>query len=156
MLVLGKAATDTNRGRELYNEAIASAAAAKKMRQIITAQGGDPRVLDDYDLLPRAAIEQPVFVAKPGYVQAIDTEAIGHASMLLGAGRARLETAIDLGVGLTVHAKIGDKVENGSALVTVHFSDAARAEEAAARVRDAYRIGPEPVQPPQLIKAVLR
>ena len=55
--------------------------------------------------------------------------------MLLGAGRARLDTAIDLGVGLTVHAKIGDKVEQESPLVTIHFNDPARAEEAAADIR---------------------
>jgi thymidine phosphorylase len=93
---------------------------------------------------------------KAGYVQAIDTEAIGHASMLLGAGRARLDTAIDLGVGLTVHARIGDKLQPDSPLATIHFNDAARAEEAAADIRDAYTIGPDRVELPQLIKAVMR
>jgi len=97
-----------------------------------------------------------VLASQSGYVQAIDTEEIGHASMLLGAGRARLETAIDLGVGLTVHAKIGDKVEKDSPLVTLDFNDSAPAEEAAEDIRAAYTIGPERVAPPQLIKAVLR
>src|SRR5437867_3956868 len=91
-----------------------------------------------------------------GYVQAIDTEAIGHASMLLGAGRARLDTAIDLGVGLTVHARIGDKLQRGSPLATIYFNDEARAEEAASDIRNAYTIGPERVEPPKLIKAVVR
>jgi thymidine phosphorylase len=76
--------------------------------------------------------------------------------MLLGAGRARLDTAIDLGVGLTVHARIGDKLERDSPLSTIHFNDAARAEEAAGDIRSAYTIGPQRVEPPQLIKAVLR
>ena len=156
MLVMGNAVPDTDRGRELYDEVIASGAGVKKMRAIIRAQGGEPRVVDDYGLLPRAAHQQELLTPAVGYVQAIDTEAIGHASMLLGAGRARLETAIDLGVGLTVHARIGDKLQRDSPLATVHFNDAARAEEAASDIRNAYTIGAERIEPPKLIKAVVR
>jgi len=156
MLVMGNAVPDTDRGRELYAEVIASGAGVKKMRAIIRAQGGEPRVVDDYGLLPRAAHQQELLTHEAGYVQAIDTEAIGHASMLLGAGRARLETAIDLGVGLTVHARIGDKLQRDSPLATIHFNDAARAEEAASDIRNAYTIGAERVEPPKLIKAVVR
>jgi pyrimidine-nucleoside phosphorylase len=89
-------------------------------------------------------------------VQAIDTETIGHASMLLGAGRARLDSAIDHGVGLIVQARIGDSVNKESALVRLHFNDEARVEEAAGLVTRAYAIGPERIEPPALIKAVLR
>lgn len=156
MLVMGGVAADTARGRSLYDEMIASGAAAEKMRTIIRAQGGEPRVVDDYGLLPNAAHRQELLTPEAGYVQSIDTEAIGHASMLLGAGRARLDTAIDLGVGLTVKARIGDKLERDSPLATIHFNDAAHVEEAAGDIRNAYAIGPERVEPPQLIKAVLR
>lgn len=156
MLVMGKAAADTGRGRQLYDELISSGDALEKMRAIIRAQGGDAGVLDDYGLLPHAEQQQELLSSQAGFVQAIDTEAIGHASMLLGAGRARLDTAIDLGVGLTVHAKIGDTVERESLLATMHFNDASRAEEAGGDIRNAYTIGPERVAPPQLIKAVLR
>jgi pyrimidine-nucleoside phosphorylase len=156
MFVLGRAATDTDRGRELYDKMIQSGAALEKMRQIIAAQEGDPRVLDDYDLLPRASQTHAVSASEAGYVQAIDTEAIGHASMLLGAGRARLDTAIDLGVGLIVEAKIGDKIEQGQPLVTLHFNEEARVEDAASDIHNAYTIGEHKVAPPQLIKAVMR
>jgi pyrimidine-nucleoside phosphorylase len=156
MFVLGRAATDTDRGRELYDEMIQSGAALEKMRQIIAAQGGDPRVLDDYDLLPRASQTYTVSASEAGYVQAINTDAIGHASMLLGAGRARLDTAIDLGVGLIVEAKIGDKIEQGQPLVTLHFNEEGRVEEAASDIHNAYTIGGHKVAPPQLIKAVMR
>jgi pyrimidine-nucleoside phosphorylase len=156
MFGLGNAAPDIDRGLALYDELIASGAGAEKMRQIIRAQGGDAGVLDDYDLLPHSANHQHLLSREAGYVQAIDTRAIGHASMLLGAGRARLDTAIDLGVGLTVHAKIGDKVERESPLVTIHFNDTARAEEVAGDIRSAYTIGAQRVAPPQLIKAVMR
>lgn len=156
MLVMGRAANNTGRGRQLYDEMITFGGAVEKMRAIIGAQGGDPRVLDDYGLLPRAEHRQELLSSRAGFVQAIDTEAIGHASMLLGAGRARLDTAIDLGVGLTIHAKIGDKLERDSPLATIHFNDAARAEEAGGDIRIAYTIGPKRAAPPQLIKAVLR
>ena len=156
MLVMGGAAADTGRGRELYAQLIASGAAVEKMRSIIKAQGGEPRAVDDYKLLPRAAHQRELMTPKAGYVQAIDTETIGHASMLLGAGRSRLDTAIDLGVGLTVHARIGDKLERDSPLATIHFNDPDRADEAASDLLLAYTIGPESVEPPQLIKAVLR
>ena len=156
MLIMGNAATDADQGRALYDKMIACGDAATKMRDIIRAQGGDPRVVDDYDLLPGAAHQQELTASKKGYVQSIDTEAIGHATMLLGAGRARLDAAIDLGVGLTVHARIGDKLDHESPLVTIHFNDPSRLEEAVTDIRDAYVIGPERVEPPQLIKAVLR
>ena len=156
MLVLGRAAVDVSRGRSLYDEAITSGAAAAKMRKIISAQGGDSRALDEYELLPSAKNEHHLVASQSGYVQSIDAEAIGHASMLLGAGRARMDTPIDPGVGLTIHAKIGDRVERGSKLVTVHFRDEASAGEAAIGIGDAYNIGPQPVQSPPLIKAVLR
>ncbi|MFY9555486.1 MAG: thymidine phosphorylase, partial [Blastocatellia bacterium] len=156
MLVMGRAVHHTDRGREVYDDLIKKGAALEKMRDIIRAQNGEPRVIEDYRLLPRAELAQDVLAPEAGYVQAIDTEAIGHASMLLGAGRARLDTAIDLGVGVTVHAKIGDRVERTSPLVTVHFNDPARAEEAASDIRSAYTIGIDQTPPPNLIKAVMR
>lgn len=156
MFILGCVAVDVEKGRQLYDELIRSGAALEKMRAIIRVQGGDSRVIDDYDLLPRADQHQEVIAPQTGYVQAIDTEAIGRASMLLGAGRARLETAIDLGVGLTMHAKLGDRVERDSPLVTIHFNDSARAKEATEVILVAYTIGLEQTSPPQLIKEVLR
>ncbi|MEK6302818.1 MAG: thymidine phosphorylase [Acidobacteriota bacterium] len=156
MLVMGRVAADVARGRAMYNELIASGAALEKMRQIIEAQSGDPRVIDDYGLLPGAAYQRVVPAPVGGHVQAIDAEAIGHASMLLGAGRARLDSQIDHGVGMIAEARIGDKVERASALVTLHFNDEAGVEEATLLVNRAYKIGPEFVEPPALIKAVLR
>lgn len=156
MLALGGAASDGERGGRLYDELIASGRALEKMREIIEAQGGDPRVIDDYDLLPRAREESVIAAPEAGFIHAIDTEAIGRASMLLGAGRSSLGAAIDFSVGVIVGAKVGDGVDRGDALATIHFNDAARAGEAAAIIARAYTIGPERVNPPQLIKAALR
>ena len=156
MLLLGGATEDPERARALYDEMIASGKAVEKMREIIAAQHGNPDSLDDYSQLPQAAKRRAVPAPRSGFIQAIATEAIGQASMLLGAGRLNLETAIDPGVGLTVEAKLGDPVEVGATLVTIHYNDESRAEEAAKVIAEAYRIGGELEEPPALIKQVLR
>ncbi len=156
MLVLGKAATDLESARFIYDETIASGKALNKMREIITEQGGNAESVDDYALLPQAKHRRSIASPRSGFVQAIDTRAIGHASMLLGAGRLRMDTEIDLGVGLHVDAKIGDEVTNGSSLVTLHFNDDKHVEEVAGIIERAYHIGEQRVESPVLIKMVLR
>jgi pyrimidine-nucleoside phosphorylase len=156
MLLMGRAAEDIESARLLYDEMISSGKALEKMRQIIEIQYGNPQAIDDDSLLPRAENQQVVAAKRTGHIQAIDTAAIGHASMLLGAGRLRLDTEIDLAVGLMVQAKIGDKVDEGSALVTLHFNDAAKVEEAAAVIEGAYQISDDRMEPPALIKTAFR
>jgi thymidine phosphorylase len=133
---------------------IASGAAIEKMRQIILAQGGNPQVIDHPAMLPGAGYTRAVVASSSGYVRAVDTESIGRAAMLLGAGRLRLDTRIDYGVGLRIDARIGDRIESGSSLATLYFNDAARADEAALAVERAFSTGLEKVEPPRLIKAV--
>jgi pyrimidine-nucleoside phosphorylase len=156
MLVLGHAVGTVEEGRAQYDELIRSGAALEKMREIIAVQSGDPRVLDDYSLLPSARYQRKVPAKRHGYVQALDTEAIGRASMLLGAGRLRLDSKIDLSVGLIIEARIGDLVDESTPLVTMHFNDAVLVDEAGAVIMQAYRIGAERTPPPVLIKDVLR
>ena len=156
MIALGRVAETVERGREIYDELIASGAAAEKMREIIEAQSGDPRAVDDYARLPHARHQEKVVAGSSGYVQAMDTEAIGRASMLLGAGRSRLDAPIDLSVGLIVEARIGDRVDKGSALASIHCNDTSRAGEVADVIARAYTIADERVTPPALIKTVLR
>ena len=156
MLVLGRAADSVEHGRARYDELIASGAALDKMREIIVAQDGDPRAVDDYGLLGTAAHKFPVLAGRIGYVQSIDTAAIGRASMLLGAGRLRLDSVIDLSVGVTVEARIGDLVDEGTPLAILHCNDPACADEAAGVIARAYQITAEPADPPALIKAVMR
>jgi pyrimidine-nucleoside phosphorylase len=156
MLVLGRAADDLQQARSLYDEMISSGKALDKMRQIIEAQGGESRAVDDYSILPQAKRQHTVVPPRSGYVRAIDTAAIGQASMLVGAGRSNLDSKIDLGVGLIIQARIGDEVTTHSPLVTLYFNDAAEVQEAAQMVERAYTIGDERLEPPALIKKVLR
>jgi pyrimidine-nucleoside phosphorylase len=135
---------------------VAGGAGLEKMREIIEAQHGNARVVDDYSLLPRAAHERRVLAGRAGYVRAIETESIGRASMLLGAGRARLDTEIDASVGLEIKARIGDEVTPESLLAVLYFNDSSSADEAAQVVTGAFAIARERTAPPALIKTVLR
>jgi pyrimidine-nucleoside phosphorylase len=156
MLVLAGEARDLDQGRRRYEELISSGQALEKMRQIIEAQSGDAKVVDDYALLPRARSERTIPASTSGYVEAINTEAIGRASMLLGAGRLRLDTPIDHGVGVAVHAKIGDRVERGAPLCTIAYNDETAVDETAGIIARAYRIVEVSVERPPLVKSVLR
>lgn len=153
MLMLGHAVDTLEEGRNTYDRMIESGAAVEKMSRIIQAQGGNPEVIEYHSMLPGAGYTRAIVADESGYVQAIDTEAIGRASMLLGAGRLRLDTRIDYGVGLRIDAKIGDRIEPDSPLATLYFNDATRADEAAMEVERAYSIGSDRVEPPLLIKA---
>jgi pyrimidine-nucleoside phosphorylase len=156
MLVLGRAAASLDEGRSRYADLIESGAALEKMREIIRRQGGDPRVVDRYSLLPGARHTREVAAQTDGRVTAIDTEAIGRASMVLGAGRLQLDTPIDYGVGITVNAKIGDEVTAGASLATLHFNRGNSVDEAASLVSNAYEIENDRAPVPSLIMARFR
>lgn len=156
MLVLGEASETLEQGRARYDEMIASGKALEKMRDIIRAQDGEARVVDDYALLPQARGRYVLRAAGEGFVQTMDTRAIGQAAMLLGAGRASLETKIDAGVGLLMEARLGDKVAAGATLATIHYNDDHQLAQAVEVLRQAFQIGDEAGKAPALIKQVLR
>jgi len=153
MLLLAGTAADAAGARLAVEAAVRDGRGLAKLREIVAAQGGAAAAVDDLALLPQAEGALPVPAAGGGVVQALDAEALGLAAMALGAGRARLEDRIDPGVGLTVLKKVGDRVEGGEPLCTVHHgrAGAESPEQVAERVRRAYQIGPEKVPPEPLI-----
>lgn len=156
MTVLGSAAEDLDRGRLLYDRVIGSGEALEKMGEIVEAQGGDRRVLDDYGLLPGARSRSEVLSGRGGYVAGIDAEAVGWAAMLLGAGRTRLDSQIDHGAGITIGAKLGDRVDEGSSLAVLHYNDDSKVEAARSRIEQAYIVQEDALSPPNLIREVIR
>jgi len=152
MLVLSGTAGTVEQARTRYDELIDSGAGLEKMQKIIEAQSGDPRVTEDYSLLPASTGTSEVRASSAGFIEEIDTEMVGRAAMLLGAGRVRLDTQIDYGVGMVIRARIGDQVHQGSSLATLHFNDRAHAEESADLLAKAYKIGPREAPAPVLIK----
>jgi len=116
--------------------------AIEKFKQIIEAQGGDPSSVDHAEKnLPVSNDRRDITAPKSGYVQSINTEAVGTASILLGAGRLNKEDAIDRGAGIMIAKKTGDKVEKGETLAVFFCGRAARFEEAKERFTAAYKIG---------------
>ena len=132
--------------------AIRSGEALERFRRMIEAQGGDPRVADDpAGVLPAAPVREPLLADRTGVLAAVDAEAIGLASVGLGAGRRRKGDPIDPAVGIVVHPKIGDRLEAGTPIGEVHARDRDAAAEAGRRVLAAMDIADGAVAPPPLI-----
>ena len=111
-----------------------------ELKEVIAAQGGNPSVLDRFDLLPNATGMREIASPRAGYISAIDAEYIGMASSMIGAGRDTKEDAIDPAVGVILEVKGGQKVDAGSVLCRLYYTNDARVEEAAQLVEDAFRI----------------
>jgi pyrimidine-nucleoside phosphorylase len=126
--------------------------ALERFRLMVQAQGGDPRVVDDPGgVLPKAPVVLPIRAATDGTLTAVDAEAIGSASVALGAGRIRKGDPIDPAVGLVVRSKIGDRLEIGEPIGEVHARSQEDAAEAARRVLAALTLTAGDAQPPPLI-----
>lgn len=120
MVVLGGKAESLDEARNLLQEAIDSGAALDKFRTFLSNQGGNPEVVDHPELLPQAQYQVELPAKESGVVTEIVANEMGIASMMLGAGRQTKEDDIDLSVGLVLHKKVGDKVEEGESLMTIY------------------------------------
>jgi pyrimidine-nucleoside phosphorylase len=151
MLVLGEVAADVGEGRRRLQAAMDDGTAFDRFRRMVVAQGGDGGVIDDPGRLPQAEATVDVPAPSGGIVRAIQTEAIGVAALVLGAGRETQESIIDPAVGLIVHKKVGDTVAPGEPLVTLHVNDRTKLSDAEARIIEAYEIGESAPAPRPLI-----
>jgi len=141
MFVLGERTENLEEGRALAAEMIASGRARDTFREIVRAQRGDPGVVDDPGRLPRAKNVAKVKSARAGFVTSIRSEQVGIAGMLIGGGREKKEDAIDPAVGLVMERKIGEAVEAGATLCTVHYNSDARLADAMELLFDSFTIG---------------
>jgi pyrimidine-nucleoside phosphorylase len=134
-------------------DAIASGAALAKLRAFVMAQGGDGAQIDDPSRLPHAPVTLEVRAPRRGVVQRVDSRAIGLAVMALGGGRQKKGDPIDYGVGVMVHAKVGDAVEAGTPLCTVYAASEAAAEGVMKEIVGAYTLGDEAIAPLPVVYA---
>ena len=155
MLLLAGAAATPAAARSQLLRVIGDGRARKKFQDIIEAQGGDARVVDQPERLPRARLVRPVPAPAAGYVNEVDAREIAQAALRLGAGRARAESAIDPAVGLTELVKIGTPVLPGEPLALVHANDEGALAEALRLVSHAVVIGEESRPAPRLIDEVI-
>ena len=151
LLLEAKLADTEEKAFKMIEDSVSSGKALAKLEEIIIAQGGDARVLEDYSLLGTSKVKLPIFAETSGYVKSIDSRAIGYALVRIKAGRMKVSDAIDYGAGALLIPKIGDYLKQGEPIGEIHANDAAKAEEVAALVRAAYEIVAEPVEKEKLI-----
>ncbi len=156
MLVLGRVAADRAAAVQQVQRAIASGAGLERFRQIIEVQGGDPRVVDDYQRMPHVPGRHLVTAARDGFVTGVDASLVGRASVALGAGRDRVEDPVDPAVGIMVVAKPGDAVRAGAPVLELHFRDQSRRDAAIRLTSQAVVIGDERPAPRPLIVGEVR
>jgi pyrimidine-nucleoside phosphorylase len=156
MFFLGERTTDVAAGRLLAEEMISSGRARAKFRECVELQGGDSRVVDEPSRLPQARLGTEVTSSSSGFIIGINCENLGIALAVLGGGRETKEHHIDHGVGLEFHSRIGDRVEKGQPLVTIHYNADGKLAEAAALIATSYQIAAEPpTNLPRLIRRVI-
>jgi pyrimidine-nucleoside phosphorylase len=141
MLVMGKIADDRSSAERLVRGAIASGEGLERFRRIIEMQGGDPHIVDDYHRLPSAPERHLVRAPATGYLTHLDAELVGRASVVLGAGRDRVEDPVDHAVGIMLMAKPGDQVCAGDAILELHYRDNAKRDRALELAHRAFSIG---------------
>jgi pyrimidine-nucleoside phosphorylase len=155
MIFLGKIAKTMEEAREIAQAKLLDGSGYRKFKDVIAAQGGNPQVLDRFDLLPNATGAQEITTSRGGYVSGIDAELIGQASSMIGAGRNTKEDSIDPAVGVILEVKVGQKIEAGSILCRIYHTSEEHLAEAADLVEDAFKISQHPVEERELILEVV-
>ncbi|WP_253345671.1 pyrimidine-nucleoside phosphorylase [Staphylococcus equorum] len=120
MVVVGGKAKDLEEARALLEKAIQDGSALESFRTFLENQDGDGSVVDDVSKLPQAKYQVALPAESSGFVTEIVANEMGVASMMLGAGRQTKDDDIDLSVGLVLHKKVGDRVDEGEPLLTIH------------------------------------
>ncbi|STY70460.1 Pyrimidine-nucleoside phosphorylase [Megamonas hypermegale] len=120
MVILAGKAKTSEEAKEILLDAIHSGKALAKFKEFLANQGGDASIVDDLTKLPQAKYKIELPAKQSGYISRMVADEIGVASMILGAGRATKEDVIDLAVGLVLHKKVGDKVEEGESILTIY------------------------------------
>lgn len=152
MLCVAGIAHHRQEGLKLAGRALAEGRALSAFRGMVEAQGGNPSIVDDPSLLPAAPRTETVLAASAGWIVSCDTVAIGNAAVLLGAGRARKEDAIDPSVGIVLTHRPGDRVEAAEPLAILHANAHSQIAEARSLLLEAIRIGDAPPEPRPLVR----
>ena len=155
MIFLAKIVPTLDEGRELAQQKLLDGSGYRKFKDVIEAQGGNPQVLDRFELLPNATGVREIASPRAGYVSAIDAEDIGMASSMIGAGRNTKEDSIDPAVGVILEVKTGQKIEAGAVLCRLYYTREENLEEAAQQIEDAFRISATPPEERELILEVV-
>lgn len=146
---------DASKASKLVREKLENGESLEKFKQMIYYQGGDPRVVDDYSLLPIAKEKIEIKAKKDGYIARVEALKVGVAAMLLGAGRENKDEDVDPGVGIQVLKSVGDKVNKGD-VIGYAYTNGKKTQEAIDMVLDAYSIVNEKVDYKPVILGIIK
>jgi pyrimidine-nucleoside phosphorylase len=147
MLVLGKRVNDLAEGRMKAEQSIADGSAFEKFRMLVEAQGGDVSYVDDTSRFPRAKYVEVVKAPRGGSISQVQARTVGEAAVTLGAGRAKKSDLVDHAVGIVIHHKVGDKIQMGDPLFTIHANDESKLAEVREAVLAAHSFADGAVKP---------
>ncbi|SJZ66632.1 pyrimidine-nucleoside phosphorylase [Pilibacter termitis] len=153
MLMLAEVTDDFEQAKKMLVEKIENGEALEKFREMVANQGGDVSIVDEPEKLLTASVKKELFAEKSGYITRMVADKIGVAAMKLGAGREKKEDDIDFAVGILLHKKVGDYVEVGESLLTIHANNE-NTHEVEEILRKNIFIG-ENATAPQLIHGII-
>lgn len=152
MLTLARADLSQDQALTALYESLQNGSALRTFQRMVRLHGGDPGCVDDPSRLPEAPVRRPLPAPADGYVAEVAADAVGRACLILGAGRRRVEDAVDPAVGLSGLVKVGDRVSQGDPLAIVHARSLSTFEEARAHLQGAFRITDRPPSLDPLIR----
>lgn len=146
LLVLSKRAKALNEARAMADKSIADGSALEKLRVLIQAQGGDVSYVDDPTKFPKAQFVEVVMAPRNGYLAEVQARSVGEAAVTLGGGRAKKSDLVDHAVGFLIHHKVGDRLEAGEPLFTIHANDESKLADAREVVLAAHHFSDTPTE----------
>jgi pyrimidine-nucleoside phosphorylase len=154
MLVISGIASSGSAARRMLEENLAERKGLKKLAELIEAQGGNPEVIQNPELLPQPRVKIEINSRASGFIERVDALEIGMAARILGAGRKTKDESIDPCVGILLKRKVGDRIEKGEPLAVFYSDgDKQKIETATSRFLNAYSISDQQVDPPRLFYA---
>ena len=156
MLSLGLENVSHSQGKRMAKKALSSGQAFEKFKEMVQAQGGDIRYVEHPDFFERDAFEGEVLAAEDGFLSGMDTEKIGVAAGLLGAGRETKDSVIDMSAGIYLEKKIGDTVKKGEPIAICYAGTKEKLNRGMAMFESSIRYSKEAPRIPKLIVEIIR
>lgn len=156
MLALGGVASDEDQGWKMAQDALQDGRGWERFKVLVAAQGGDVGYIEDPTRLATATMIEKIPAPRGGYLQEINARIVGETAVTLGAGRAKKGDSIDPAVGIIIHHKVGDLLEAGDPLFTIHANDRASLEDGRQCLLDAHVWSESPVEPLPLFYGVVK
>ena len=156
MLSLGLENVSLSQGKRMAKKALSSGQAFEKFKEMVQAQGGDIRYVEHPEFFERDAFEGEVLATEDGFLSGMDTEKIGVAAGLLGAGRETKDSVIDMSAGIYLKKKIGDTVKKGEPIAICYAGTKEKLNRGMAMFESSIRYSKEAPRIPKLIVDIIR